>query len=242
MRRSRTLLFAIMLTGLAGAAHASPEAPLSTVDFSTVRVPHQTSSGSRVEVLEFFSFPCPHCNTFDPMLNAWAAPRAGEVAVRRVHVAFGKKDDVHQRLFYTLEALGRTDLLRAAVFKAIHADGNRLRKEDEVFDFAAASGIDRQKFINAYRSADVDARVAAANAMEERYRISQIPTVFVAGKYMTAPFFFHKTPSLYQRVSNFLRGTEQRDFTEQHSTIQVVGALVAKELQERERNRTAQAN
>lgn len=238
----RTLVFAAMLSGLAGAAHASPEAPVSTVDFSTVRVPHQTSSGNRVEVLEFFSFPCPHCNTFDPMLNAWAAPRAGDVAVRRVHVAFGKKDDIHQRLYYTLEALGKTDALRAAVFKAIHADRNRLRKEDEIFDFAAANGIERQKFIAAYRSADVDARVAAANAMEERYRISQIPTVFVAGKYVTAPFFFHKPPSLYERVSNFFRGTEQRDAVEQQSTLQVINALVGKELQDGPRNRTAQAN
>ncbi|MBJ7312555.1 thiol:disulfide interchange protein DsbA/DsbL [Rugamonas sp. CCM 8940] len=242
MRHIHSVLSAALLCGVLGVAGASPEAPVSTVDFSMVRVPHQTDMGSRVEVLEFFSYPCPHCNIFDPMLNAWAAPRANEVAIKRVHVAFGKKGDVHQRLYYTLEALGKGEALRGAVFKAIHADGNKLRKEQQVFDFAAAQGLDRQKFIAAYRSADVDARVAAAVAMEERYRIGQIPTVFVGGKYMTAPFYFHKTPSLYERVSNFVRGTEKRDAFEQKSTIQVINALVDKELQEGRAERSARAN
>lgn len=232
MRSSRTMLCAFIFAGLIGPAQASPDAPQSTVDFAMVRVPHKVAFSDRVEILEFFSFPCPHCNGFDPRLDAWARTRPNDVRIRRIHVAFGRKGDVHQRLYYTLEVLGKVDALRPAVFKAIHDDANKLRNEEAVFDFAAAHGIDRQRFIATYRSAEVESRVKAAAAAEERYRVGQIPIVFVNGKYVTAPFFFHKQPSLYERVSGFFRGHAQRDAREQDSAMRVIDALVNKELTE----------
>ena len=61
----------------------------------------------KIEVVEFFWYGCPHCYTFEPVLEAWVKQLPPDVAFRRVHVGFRANIKLHQRLFYALEAMGR---------------------------------------------------------------------------------------------------------------------------------------
>ena len=39
--------------------------------FELVSPPQPTEAKGKVEVLEFFHYGCPHCRSFDPVLEAW---------------------------------------------------------------------------------------------------------------------------------------------------------------------------
>ena len=65
----------------------------------------------KIEVIEFFWYDCPHCNAFEPRLEAWVKNAPKDIFFKRVPVAFRDDFVPQQRLFYVLEALGRVDEL-----------------------------------------------------------------------------------------------------------------------------------
>ena len=84
-------------------------------------------------MIEFFWYECPHCNAFEPALEAWAKKLPADAVLRRVPVWF---QDVpfaaQQRLFYTLDTLGLGPTLHRKVFAAIHGDRARLRTPEDM--------------------------------------------------------------------------------------------------------------
>ncbi|MFD2377417.1 hypothetical protein ACFSTJ_08095 [Ottowia pentelensis] len=51
------------------------------------RAPVDAPAG-QIEVVEFFSYGCPHCMHFEPIMDAWVKTLPKDVAFRRVHVGF----------------------------------------------------------------------------------------------------------------------------------------------------------
>ena len=72
----------------------------------------------KIEVVEFFWYACPHCNAFEPQLEAWQKRLPADVVLRRVPVAFRDDFVPQQRLFYTLEAMGKLDELHRKIGRA----------------------------------------------------------------------------------------------------------------------------
>ena len=189
MRMIETLLFAAAAFGFsAGTAVASPEQPRAGGEYLTLPEPQHTDAGARVEVTEFFSYTCPHCYVFEPVLAAWVKKNAGKVAFKRVHVGFRPADQVLQRMYATLEAMDVVEANHAKMFAAIHEKRTRFNSDEDAFDWAAGAGLDRSKFIAAYRSFGVQARVTRAQAMVGAYRIDQWPMLAVGGRYLTSPY------------------------------------------------------
>ena len=75
--------------GLHGAALAQYKKPEDGVDYLTLdkRVAGEAPAG-KIEVIEFFWYSCPHCNAFEPRLEAWIKKLPSDVAMRRVPVGF----------------------------------------------------------------------------------------------------------------------------------------------------------
>jgi thiol:disulfide interchange protein DsbA len=72
------------------------------------RVPVDAPAG-KIEVVEFFWYSCPHCNAFEPSLEAWVKSAAeGRVLPPRPG-AFRDDFVPQQRLYYALEAMGKLD-------------------------------------------------------------------------------------------------------------------------------------
>ena len=117
--------------GLPGALLAQVKKPEEGTEYLTLdkRVGIRCAAG-KVEVIEFFWYSCPHCNAFEPKLEAWIKKLPGDVVLKRVPVAFRDDFVPQQRLFYTLEALGKLDELHAKVFQAIHAERLPINRED----------------------------------------------------------------------------------------------------------------
>ena len=103
-----------------GAAYAMP-AFAQNAPYTPISPAQPTEDASKIEVLEFFSYGCPHCADFNPLLHAWAAKLPGDVVIKKVPITFGRAAWANiAKLYYTLEITGDLQRLESDVFKAIH--------------------------------------------------------------------------------------------------------------------------
>lgn len=149
-------------------------------------VPTDAPKG-KIEVLEFFSYGCSHCMTFEPIFTAWKKAAPADVSVHLVHVGFSSNFEPLQRIFYSLEAIGEVDKLHAKVFEAFQKKRIRLDKPDVLFGWVAEQGADRAKFEQAYKSFGVSSRIRRAVELQEAYKVEATPSVGIAGRYYSDP-------------------------------------------------------
>ncbi len=151
--------------------------------FVRLPTPQPTEKGGKVEAVEFFSYGCPHCGDFEPLLKSWVKTLPADVNFRKVPVIFNEKSVPGARIYYTLEALGLLDKLHDAVFQAVLKERVNLNDEKILFDWIAKQGVDRQKFSDTYKSFTVETRVKQAAEMTRGYAVDGVPVIIVGGKY-----------------------------------------------------------
>jgi protein dithiol oxidoreductase (disulfide-forming) len=156
-------------------------------DYRVLPIAQSIDAKGKVEVIEFFWYGCPHCYEFEPELKTWLKRQSKDVSFKKVPIAFREELMPHSLLFYALESLGKGDALNDKVMFAMHRENKRLLNENEIADWVAAQGIDRNAFLAAYRSFAVLSKARAANQLGNAYRIDGVPTVAVQGKYITSP-------------------------------------------------------
>ncbi len=187
MQALRRLICTSALLLLAGTAAASPAAPRDGAEYQTLPNVQPTDSGRKIEVTEFFAYYCQHCYAFEPQLAAWVKKQGDNIVFRRVHVPRGAQTAAQQRLFFTLESLDLVEQYHGKAFAAMHVERLPLAQDEQVFDWASRAGIDRARFIDAYRSFGVQAKVRRAQSMMEAYRITHWPMIAVDGRFLTSP-------------------------------------------------------
>ena len=188
MRLIKQLFFALTLAGVAAGANASADKPISGRDYLVLPETQNTEASKKVEVTEFFTYSCPHCNAFEPAVVAWTAKNKNKINFKRVHLAFNNADVPLQRLYATLEAMSVAEQYHPKVFEAIHVKRTRLNTDEAIFDWAQSAGLDRAKFAEAYRSFGTQARVNRFKAMSGAYLINQWPILAVDGRFLTSPY------------------------------------------------------
>jgi thiol:disulfide interchange protein DsbA len=144
------------------------------------------ASAGKIEVLEFFWYGCPHCHELEPALDEWVRKLPAEVAFRRVPVGFAAVHETHQRLFYTLEAMGKLDALHRKIFAAIHLQRQRLDREGDQATFVGAQGVDAAQFSKLWRDATITGKVQQAKRLVDAYKIDGVPAIGVHGRFYTA--------------------------------------------------------
>lgn len=156
-------------------------------DYRVINPAQPTESGKRVEVLEFFWYACPHCNSLQPPLRAWLKQKPADVEFRRVPAVLDNSWLPLTWTFYALDAMGAVDKLHYDVFRAIHEQKMRLSDQNVLFDWVAKQGLERQKFIETYNSFGVRSRGMRSVEMTRNYDIPGTPALVVDGKYLLAP-------------------------------------------------------
>jgi thiol:disulfide interchange protein DsbA len=157
-------------------------------------VPAQATSAGpgEVEVLEFMWLGCPHCADLEPHIESWAKQKPAYVKFVQEHVMWGAVHRAHGKLLYTLQALGRTDLVHKA-FDEIHRNqkmllstsGNDAETQSIQLAFARANGISEADFKREYNGFAVNTRLQRAEELNRRYRIESVPVIIINGKYQT---------------------------------------------------------
>ncbi len=179
------LLAAAPALGAAGNALAQG-GPIEGRQYMVINPPLGTPPG-KIEVIEFFWYGCPHCYAFEPFIESWTKQLPSDVAFRKVHVAFRANVKIHQRMFYALESMGKEAAARPAIFNAMHQQGMALDDAKSQAKFLAPLGIDPTKYQEAYNSFGVVSKCTQAEKLSEAYRIDGVPSIGVAGRFLTSP-------------------------------------------------------
>ncbi len=187
---------------------ASSSAFGAVLDHDYVRInPAQpTDNPRKVEVIEVFSYACPHCSSLAPQIEPWAKKLPANVVYKRIPVSFGRAQwATLARAYYTLEALNQVDLVHEKIFTALHKEHIDLTSEDTLFDWMAKQGINRQKFIDTYHSFTVQSKVQRGDQKAMSYGVDAVPTVIVDGKYRTEPSMTGSNTALFPVLDDLIQ-------------------------------------
>lgn len=149
--------------------------------------PFEPAAG-KIEVVEVFSYVCPACASFQPLISAWKSKLPADVNFVYVPAQFGGPFDTYARAFYAAQALGLEDRTHDALYRAIHIDrtlkGERGRDTpQDIARFYQAYGADPAQFVETMGSFAVEGKLARARQFAQRSGIEGTPTLIVAGKY-----------------------------------------------------------
>ncbi len=145
-----------------------------------------TQDPTKIEVIEFFWYGCPHCLQFEPHMEEWAKNLPADVQLIRQPAIFSKKWVAHAKAYFTAEALDVVDKVHGDLFDAIQNKKLPLQSEKDLSKFFAARGIEEAKFKEVYDSFVVATKMRQAQTMAARYGISGVPAVIINGKYKTS--------------------------------------------------------
>lgn len=143
-----------------------------------------------IEVIEFFSYHCPHCAKLDPKVTEWAKQLPRDVVLRRVPVAFQAEWGVGARLFYALEASNQLDKLHAAVFKAVHVDHLRILSDPKILEnWVTQVGGDANGMKAAWNAFSTQTKLVKAQQVAAALEIPAVPIMAVDGRFVTSENF-----------------------------------------------------
>jgi thiol:disulfide interchange protein DsbA len=184
MKRLLALLCATVIAsfGIAGTALAAE--PQAGREFKPINPP-LASPKDKIEVIEFFSYGCPHCSDFHPVIGKWVASLPKDVSFRRVPVSFGRAEWARlSKIFYSLEATGDLAKLDTAVFIAIHEQRVAFKTDEAVFSWVASKGADAKRFTEVFTGFSMQSKVQRADQDATAAKIGGVPSLAVDGKYL----------------------------------------------------------
>jgi len=171
-------LVAASLFGMTAQAAEAPAAP-----YVELANPVPVAVPGKIEVVELFWYGCPHCYAFEPVINPWAAKLPSDVNFVRIPAMFGGPWDAHGQMFLTLEAMGVESKVHSAVFEAIQKEHKKLTTPEDMAEFLATQGVDKDKFLATFNSFAIKGKIVQAKELAKKYEISGVPTMVVNGKY-----------------------------------------------------------
>ena len=162
-------------------------APILGEDYEEIAggQPFEPASG-KIEVVEVFSYTCPHCAQFESLVRAWRARQPADVKFTPVAGPFAANPEPFGRAYYAAEALGLADKTHEAMFRAIHLDRS-LNFMDATPQTLAAwyarYGADPAQFASTMGSFAVDAKFKRSLQFIQRANVEGSPAIVVDGKY-----------------------------------------------------------
>jgi protein dithiol oxidoreductase (disulfide-forming) len=162
-------------------------------------VQRTTVPAGKVEVLEVFSYGCPACNGFQPIMDRLKANLPANAELAYLHASFNKAESwpMFQRAFLTAQALGIADRTHQAMFDAIWKSGElavvnlqtgKIRSpqpalEDAARFYARVAGVKPETFLATAKSFSVETRVKASDAQVKAMQVPSTPCIVVNGRY-----------------------------------------------------------
>ena len=197
----RKFISTVLVAGAALTASHPVLAQVAGKDFIALSPSVPTDDASKVEVVEFFSYGCPHCSEFHPIISAWVAKLPTDVTFKRIPITFGRPAWANiAKLFYTLEITGDLARLDNEVFKAIHNDRANLFDEKGLFEWLGKRGVDVKKFADTFNSFSVASMVKRGDQLAQGYKIQGVPALGVDGKYLVGDMSFNDKLSVTNKL------------------------------------------
>ena len=154
--------------------------------YTRLASPQPTSAPGKIEVVEMFSYACPHCSHMEPELEQWLKTKPDDVVFVRLPVVFRPDWELLAKAYFTAEILGVLDKTHEALFEAIHVKNQSFPDEAAMQAFFISQGVSAEDFKKTFDSFAVAVKVNNAKLMTRRYAITGVPTFIVNGKFSTS--------------------------------------------------------
>lgn len=172
--------------------------------------PQPVETGDKIEVIDFFWYGCPFCDELQPALEDWIRRKPADVALRRVPVILRDTWAPHARIYYVLEALNEVERLHLRVYHSYHVEKLHMSRPDVMVEWAVRHGIDRKRWLDAYYSPEVDARVERAQRLVRTYTVEGTPSLVVDGRYLTSSSMTKTVRDVIPVVEDLVRIARQK--------------------------------
>lgn len=142
------------------------------------------------EVLEFFSYWCPHCYQFEPLAKQIQQKLDKQVSFSKVQVNFmgftgpDVQDDA-TRAMMVARALDKEEQLNGAIFKYIHVNHSIITGLHDLKNLFIVNGVEPEEFDKLAKSFAVNSMFNKNNKNIEKYRkhLNGVPNFIVNGKF-----------------------------------------------------------
>lgn len=181
--RSLLLASGLLCVSTAFAAEGVPAKWEAGKSYQLIDPPQPTATGKKVEVLEVFSYACPHCAHFQPYADRIKAALPPNAQFGLMPADFQPRWIVFARGFYAAKAMGLVEKTHQALFDAIYRDNTPIDSIEQLADFYAAHGADRNVFLSTAQSFVIEGNLAQIRGREAAYGVDSTPTVIVNGRY-----------------------------------------------------------
>ena len=166
-------------------------------------------SDSQKEVVEMFSYRCPHCFSFEPIVERWLQSKPDDVAFVRIPVGFGRAAwELMARTYYAAEELGVAKQMDQALFDAIHVQNQPLATPEEVAEVFVAQGISKDDFMKALNSFAVETKMRRGIDILRRFQVRGVPMLVVNGEFLITGESAGSNQGMFE-VADFLLGQSQ---------------------------------
>lgn len=140
--------------------------------------------GDKIEVMEFFSYGCIHCYNFDDEVKSWASKHTDTVSLVQTPAVANELWRSYGRAFYAMEDLGLLEDNHTLMFRQIHDVRRNLQTPQDFAEVLATGNISEAQFIRAFTAATTEQKLARADQLARRFRVSTVPSIVVQGKYL----------------------------------------------------------
>lgn len=153
----------------------------------------------KIEVLEVFSYGCPACNTFRPVMTQLKAGLPANAQIAYLPASWNKAEawPMFQRAYLTAQQLGIADKAHDSMYEAIWTTGElgviepgtrRLKTklptiEDAARFYERVAGVKAADFVAAAKSFNIDLKMRQADGKINDMKVTGTPTIVVNGKY-----------------------------------------------------------
>lgn len=200
MKKTGLALMAVLLGAWALTARAAPARWVEGTNYVVLDEAQPTTvPAGKIEVMEVFSYACPFCNKFQPLMHELEHSLPSNAQMVFLPAAFNRTEDwpMFQQAYFAAQALGIANRTQQAMFDAVWKTGqlaivdpttNRLKHplpsiEDAARCYSQLTGVSQQKFLAAARSFGVATRMREADAQILAMQIPGTPCIVVDGKY-----------------------------------------------------------
>ena len=195
----RDLLLGLLLLAITPSAYCAA-AWVQGSNYFLIQPAQATSvAPGKIEVTEVFSYACPACNRFYPVVDRLRTALPANAELNFVAAAFRADEDwpMFQRAYYTAQSMDIDKKSHDAMFDAVWKTGElavfdprtqRIKLpapgiEDAARFYARVAGVKPETFVANAGSFGVDVKIRQADQLIRAARIDETPTILVNGKY-----------------------------------------------------------
>jgi protein dithiol oxidoreductase (disulfide-forming) len=200
-RRMTALLASLTVLALGGASLAQAQGTNWVAGKHYTVIPTQRTNvpAGKVEVMEVFSYGCPACNQFQPVIKKLKAALPPNAQLTYLPASWNASENwpTFQRAYFTAQSLGVAEKAQDAMYQAIWTTGElgiadpttrRLKSklpsiEDIARFYQRITGVKADDFVKASKSFGVDLKMRQADGQITAMKVSGTPTLVVNGKY-----------------------------------------------------------